>query len=65
MPKIDVRIGVGTPALTGLCGFIGWERLAQWFRDGGELKSNETVAAFRIDERGITYTINYQQGQKA
>lgn len=39
----------------GDAGFISWTRLATVLRAAGELKPNEALAFYQLDNRGITY----------
>lgn len=41
----------------GAAGFISWKRLPEIFRKGGEIKLDEELVAFQVDERGITFTV--------
>ncbi len=41
---------------SGLCSFIGWQRLAEEvLRESGNIRKNETVTHFVVTERGITF----------
>ncbi len=40
-----------------IVGFCSWKRLAEVFRRADEVKKNETLSSFQIDDRGITFRI--------
>jgi hypothetical protein len=44
-------------SMGGVTGFISWRRLCELFRDGKEIRDNEALLSFQIDERGITYRV--------
>jgi hypothetical protein len=63
--KMVVRkIGGGfqqiAPSLAGggTKGFVGWRRLAEEvMRESGELKPDEVVVMFEVEEQGISFTV--------
>lgn len=38
-------------------GFCSWKRLKEIFERAGELRGEEVIASFQVDERGITFRI--------
>jgi hypothetical protein len=42
---------------SGLCGFIGWERILQAMRNEGAVKSDERVLRMFVSERGIEFFV--------
>lgn len=46
-----------TPESSNLANFISWRRLARELHSSSEIKINERVVRFEIDERGITYFV--------
>lgn len=42
---------------SNLANFISWRRLAQELHSSGEIKINEHVVRFEVDERGINYFV--------
>lgn len=40
-----------------IVGFCSWKRLAEIFRRADEVRTNETLSSFQIDDRGITFRI--------
>lgn len=64
MPAVhfDVKTGREIPAHEAsrgapVVGFCSWQRLAEVFRNAGELKEGETLKSFQVDDRGITFRI--------
>lgn len=48
------------PAMStgGVKGFMSWRRLAdEVLREASEIKADEVVIAFDVDEQGIAYTV--------
>jgi hypothetical protein len=42
---------------SNLTGFISWQRLGSVLRAAGELKIEEAIDSFQVDERGLTIRI--------
>lgn len=42
---------------SNLTNFCSWRRLWQTLRESGELRPNETLVSFQVDDRGITYRV--------
>lgn len=42
----------------GLTGFISFNRLTDMMRETGEIKENESIRAFSIDDHGIKYVVD-------
>jgi hypothetical protein len=41
----------------GSTGFISWQRLAGVLRTGGELRPDEGVISFQVDDRGLSFRV--------
>lgn len=56
---IDAQSGkiATSEAMGGVVGFCSWRRLAELFRDAGELKTTEKLISYRLDEHGIHYRV--------
>lgn len=44
---------------SGIAGFTSWLRLAEIFRAAGELRDNERLLSFQVDDRGITFYVEH------
>ncbi len=55
----DVKTGEEIPAhlvqRAGVVGFISWYRLAKLFYESGEVRENEELLSFQVDDRGICF----------
>lgn len=41
----------------GAVGFASWPRLAEIFKEAGELRQGETLKSFQVDDRGVTFRV--------
>ena len=55
----DAKTGNEFPAYqaSGLAGFTSWVRLSKIFRDAGEVRPDEELLSFQVDDRGITFRV--------
>lgn len=58
----DAKTGKEMPAheATGVAGFVSWRRLSELFRASGEVKPNEDLLSFQVDERGIMFRTEFR-----
>lgn len=60
MKKLAIKIDENQEAV--VWGFVSWKRLAERILSrGGELKNNERIAEFQVDESGIHLGITYKE----
>jgi hypothetical protein len=53
-----MSIKIAEDEQSSVWGFIGWNRLAsQVFPESGELRQNEQIVEFQVDESGIHFSV--------